>query len=464
MNTALLGLLFANAWTQFRGPNSTGVAPDANLPETFGPARNLVWKAELPPGKSSPVFAGNRIFVTAHESGKLLTIAIDRRSGRELWRREIARGREEKRHKLNDAAAATPVTDGKNVYAFFPDYGLAAYSVDGRERWKQPLDPMPSMQGVAASPIVHADKLIVVSDQAESSFIMAVNTRNGEIAWKKQRRPAPGGAYSSPVVYRTALGEDQIVTFSAYELIAYSPATGEKIWWVGGLPTQPKSTPMIADDVIYCYARSFFGDAVPLIRPFAAEVELSDRDKDGKLQKEEVPEGPGKQYFGIVDRNKDGGVDAAEWAVMKEAVEAKSAFIAVRPNGRGDLTQSAVLWRMERNMSDVPSPLVYKGVLYMVQNGGIFSTLDPATGKVSKQGRLTGALGDYYASPVAAGGVVLAANQTGQISVIRAGADWQLVSVNNLEDELFATPAIVDGALYVRTGKALWRFAARKSE
>ncbi len=462
MNTVLMGLLFANAWTQFRGPNSTGAAPEAKVPHEFGPAKNLVWKADLPPGKSSPVFAGNRIFVTAHDGEKLLTIAVDRKSGKELWRRDVIRSRTEKRNKLNDAAAATPVTDAKGVYSFFPDYGLVAYDVNGRERWKLPLDPMPSMQGVASSPIVHGDKLIMVSDQAESSYMMAVNTRNGETIWKQQRRAAPGGAYSSPVIYRTGKGEEQLITFSAYELIAYSPATGEKLWWVGGLPTQPKSTPMIADGVIYAYARSFFGDAVPLIRVFAAELEVSDKNKDGKLQKEETPEGPAKQYFGIVDRNKDGGIDATEWAVMKEAVEAKSAFVAVKPNGRGDLTQSAVLWRMERNMSDVPSPLVYKGVLYMVQNGGIFSTLDPATGKVSKQGRLTGALGDYYASPVAAGGVVLAANQTGQVSVIRAGSDWEVVSVNNLDDDLFATPAVVDDALFVRTGKALWCFAGGK--
>lgn len=462
MNTMLIGLLFANAWTQFRGPNSTGVAPEAKVPSEFGPGKNLAWKADLPPGKSSPVFAGNRIFVTAHDGDKLMTIAVDRKSGKELWRRDVTRSRNEKRHKLNDAAAATPVTDGKGVFSFFPDFGVVAYDVDGTERWRMPLPAMPSMQGVASSPIVYGNKLIVVSDQAESSYIIGVNTRNGVIMWKERRRAAPGGAYSSPVIYRTAQGEDQLLTFSAYELIAYSPATGEKLWWVGGLPTQPKSTPMIADGVIYCYARSFFGDAVPLIRAFAAELEVSDKDKDGKLQKEETPEGPAKQYFGIVDRNKDGGIDGVEWAVMKEAVEAKSAFIAVKPNGRGDLTQSAVLWRMERNMSDVPSPLVYKGVLYMVQNGGIFSTLDPATGKVSKQGRLTGALGDYYASPVAAGGVVLAANQTGQVSVIRAGLDWELVSVNNLEDDLFATPAIVDDALFVRTGKALWCFAGGK--
>lgn len=462
MNTVLMGLLFANAWTQFRGPNSTGAVPEAKVPSEFGPSKNLVWKADLPPGKSSPVFAGSRIFVTAHDGEKLLTIAVDRKSGKELWRRDVTRARSEKRHKLNDAAAATPVTDGKGVFAFFPDFGIVAYDVNGRERWKMPLDPMPSMQGVASSPIVHGDKLIVVSDQAESSYMIAVNTRNGETIWKQQRRAAPGGAYSSPVIYRTEKGEDQLITFSAYELIAYSPATGEKLWWVGGLPTQPKSTPMIADGVIYAYARSFFGDAVPLIRAFAAELEQSDKNRDGKLQKEETPEGPAKHYFGIVDRNKDGGIDGAEWAVMKEAVEAKSAFIAVKPNGRGDLTQSAVLWRMERNMSDVPSPLVYKGVLYMVQNGGIFSTLDPATGKVSKQGRLTGALGDYYASPVAAGGVVLAANQTGQVSVVRAGLDWELISVNNLEDDLFATPAIAGDALFVRTGKALWCFAGGK--
>lgn len=462
MNLLVVGILMANVWPQFRGPDSTGVSGDAAIPTEFGPSKNLVWKADLPPGKSSPVFAGDRIFVTGHDGDKLLTLALDRRSGRELWRGAVVRSRSERRHKLNDAAAPTPVTDGTNVYSFFADFGLVAYSGEGKELWRVQLDPMPSMQGVSASPLLNGNKLILVVDQAEGSYMMAVNTRGGETIWKRDRRPAPGGAYSTPIVFRSARGEDQLVTSSPFELAGFSLDTGDKLWWFGGLPPQPKSTPLAMDGVIYAFSKSFFGDAVPAIHPYKMVLEQNDKNKDGKIQKDEAPEGPAKQFFGVVDRNKDGVVDESEWAGMAEAAEPKSVLIAIKPEGRGDLTRKAGLWRFEKNIPDVPSPLLYRGVLYMVQNGGILTALDPATGAVKKQGRLTGALGDYYASPVASGGYLYLANQNGQVAVVKGGADWDVVAVNYLDDDCYATPAIVDAKLYVRTGHALWSFGVVK--
>jgi outer membrane protein assembly factor BamB len=131
----LSALLRAGEWNQFRGPASSGVADDkANPPVEFAPDNNVLWKTALPMGKSSPVFAGNRLFLTAHAGDELLTIALDRRNGKELWRASIARPRKEPRHKLNDPASPTPVTDGRNVFVFFADYGLAAYSAsNGKE-------------------------------------------------------------------------------------------------------------------------------------------------------------------------------------------------------------------------------------------------------------------------------------------------------------------------------------------
>ena len=461
MNLLVYGILLANVWPQFRGPNATGISEDAALPTEFGASKNLLWKVDLPLGKSSPVFAGDRIFLTGHDGDKLITLCVDRRTGREQWRHDIARPRAERRHKLNDAAAPTPVTDGNNVYVFFADFGLVAYSRVGKELWRVPLDAMPSMQGVASSPLLHGNKLILVVDQAQGSYMMAVNTRSGETIWRHDRRPAPGGAYSTPIVFRASKGEEQLVTFSPFELAGFSLDKGEKVWWFGGLPPQPQSTPLAMDGVIYAFAKSFFGDAVPVIHPYSVVIEQADKNKDGRIQKDEAPEGPAKQFFGVVDRNKDGVVDETEWVGMVEAAAPKSVLLAIKPEGRGDLTQKAALWRFEKNIPNVPSPLLYRGVLYTVQNGGILSALDPATGAIRKQGRLTGALGDYYASPVASGGHLYAANQNGQVAVVKAGADWEVVSVNNLDDDFFATPAIVDGKLYVRTGRALWAFAGK---
>ncbi|MBL8175373.1 MAG: PQQ-binding-like beta-propeller repeat protein [Bryobacterales bacterium] len=454
----LAALLPAQEWRQFRGPNATGVSSSRNVPVHFGPARNVVWKTPLPPGKSSPVFAGSRIFLTAHEGDKLLTLAVDRDSGRPLWRAELTRSRQERRNKLNDAAAPTPVTDGSSVYSFFPDFGLVSYDAAGKERWRLPLPPMPSMQGVSASPLLAGSRLLLVLDQAENSYMLAVDTRNGETLWKQARRPAPGGAYSSPVLF----GNSEFVTFSPFELAGFSVATGEKLWWVSGLPPQPKATPLVAGDTIFAYVRSFFGDALPQIPVFATALAQNDANHDGAIQKDEAPEGPARQFFGVVDRNKDGRVDANEWDTMMEVAAPKSTLLAIRPTGRGDLTAKAVRWQFFRNIPDVPTPLLYRNTLYMIQNGGILSALNPGNGAVQKQGRLSGALGDYYASPIAADGKIYAANQEGKVAVIRAGADWEVLAVNDMGEECYATPAIVDGDLYVRTPTAFYRFSARQ--
>lgn len=448
----------AEQWTQFRGPNSSGISSSTGLPTELAPGKNSAWKTEIPTGKSSPVFAGNRIFLTGHEGEQLLTFALDRRSGRIVWRNTIQRARQERRNKLNDPAAPTPVTDGKNVYVFFADFGLVSYSVEGKERWRMPLDAMPSMQGVAASPILNGDKLLLVVDQAQGSYLLAVNTRNGETIYKKPRRPAPGGAYSSPILFQPETGPVQLLTFSPFEMAAFSIESGEKLWWVGGLPPQPKATPVTRDGVIYTLARSFYGDSLPPIAAWPATLQEHDRNNDGKIGKDEAPEGPAKMYFGVVDRNRDGLVDASEWDQMQEAASPKSTLMAIRPRGTGDLSQSGILWRFDRNIPDVPSPLFYKGIVYMVQNGGILTALDAASGALRKQARLTGALGDYYASPVAAEGRLYLAGQDGKITVVRAGAEWEIISTSDLEEDCYATPAIVDGRIYVRTSRHLYCF------
>ncbi len=124
------------------------------------------------------------------------------------------------------------------------------------------------------------------------------------------------------------------------------------------------------------------------------------------------------------------------------------------------MTSKSLLWRYTKSLPNAPSPLVYNGIVYLLKEGGIFTALDGATGEVRKQARLTGALDQYFASPVAGDGKIFAISQTGHLVVLRAGADWEILAVNDLDEECYATPALADGRVYVRTRSALYAFAA----
>src|SRR5262249_31831974 len=156
----ILALLAAD-WPRFRGSNGSGVADASEAPVEFA---NAVWKLPLPPGHSSPILSGTQVFLTALDGGKLYTYAIDRASGKIVWRRECPRSRTEPIDKRNSAASPSPVLDEANVYVFFGDYGLISYTHDGRERWRTPLGPFQNVYGMGASPILAGDKLILVCD------------------------------------------------------------------------------------------------------------------------------------------------------------------------------------------------------------------------------------------------------------------------------------------------------------
>src|SRR5579872_6605533 len=189
--------LQAEDWTQYRGPNASGVSASTGLPFEFGPEKNVVWKTRLPPGHSSPIMAGNRIFVTAFDNPKLLTFCLERSSGEIQWRREASRPRAEYHQPTNTPASPSPVTDGKNVYAFFGDYGIVSYGPDGNERWRLPLGPFNNVNGHGSSPILADDKLVLICDQDTNSYLIAVDKESGHVRWKIDRPEATRG-YSTP--------------------------------------------------------------------------------------------------------------------------------------------------------------------------------------------------------------------------------------------------------------------------
>ncbi len=474
----LVPLLPAADWPRFRGANGEGVAVRTNrLPTEFGPNKNVVWKTPLPPGHSSPIIVGDRIFLTAGEGGsaadagrdkivdkdgKLYTYCLNRKDGKVLWRREVPRPRLERYQTTNSPASPSPVVDAERVYVFFGDFGLLAYDFQGVEQWRVPLGPFNNVNGHGSSPILAGGLVIMLCDQDTNSYLLAVRKDTGKVAWKTPR-PEVTRSYSTPVLYRAPGGGDQIVVPGAYYLTGYSAETGERLWWIRGMSWQPKSTPIIHDGTIYAHWWEGGGEAeTPTETPsFADTIRDKDSNGDGMLTAEEYStEARVQRGFVNIDLNEDKLVNEQEWENYRARRASRNALIAVRPEGKGDLTNSpGVRWRMQKFLPNVPSPLIYLNVLYLVKDGGILSSLDPVSGKIFKQGRLTGALGTYYSSPVGGAGKVFLISQEGRATVLKADANWEILAVNDLEEECFATPALVDDRMYLRTRGALYCFA-----
>lgn len=450
-------------WTQFRGPNGAGVNETTGLPTEFGPAKNVVWKTALPPGHSSPVLMGERIFLTAFEGDRLLTIALDRATGKIQWRREAPRVRKEKLDARNSPASPTPVTDGKNLFVFFGDYGLVSYGVDGNERWRVPLGPFQNTYGMGASPVLVDGKVVLVCDQSIGSFIIAFNQADGKQIWKTARPEALSG-HSTPVVVRESSGRALIVAPASFRMDAYAAPTGEIVWSLHGLASEMKSVPIVAGDTLYINGyntpENDPGKQVAIM-PFADALKCCDANHDGKISKDEAPDQRTKNYFPFIDLNQDGMMDAAEWKMYAAVMGAENSLMAVRLGGHGDVTTTHVEWKFHKSIPQLPSTLLYRGVLYMINDAGVLTTLDPATGTAHKQARLRGVSDRYYASPVAADGKVFIAAHSGAVAVLKAGAEQELLITNAMGEEIFATPAIADGRIYVRTVSALYCFGEK---
>jgi len=182
--------------------------------------------------------------------------------------------------------------------------------------------------------------------------------------------------------------------------------------------------------------------------------------KDGKLSKEEITDPSAESRFDeYLDLDNTGFLEERDWKQYQERRLGENGLRAYRLGGKGDLTETNLLWKNARSLPNVPSPLVYRDVLYTLKEGGILTSYNRRTGEIFKQARLEGALGDYYASPVAADGRLYVVSEEGKATVIQAGAQWQVLKVNDLRDGCKGTPAIADGKLYIRTYETLYCFA-----
>ena len=263
--------------------------------------------------------------------------------------------------------------------------------------------------------------------------------------------------YTTPAIYAPKEGPKQINVLGSYTLDAYSLDKGERLWWVSKVGSYPKGVPVLGRDMVYVVGE---GGDQPFLPPFDESLKQYDTNKDERLQREEMKShAEAYDHFGWLDANNDGQVDRAEYDFVRNSTISGHGLTAVRLSGQGDLTSSNVLWRIQKSYPNIPAPLIYDGVMYLMKEGGIVTSVDPATGQVLKQGRTPDALEEYYASPIAADGKIFVISASGKVTVLKAGAQWEVLAMNDLDEEVWATPAIAGNNLYVRTRNSLYSFA-----
>ena len=278
-----LALAGADDWPGWRGPTANGISTSTNVPSSWSADRNIAWKTPLEGrGLSSPVVWGDRIFLTADVEGEavegvappkhrmrgapfrhpdsvgtnhkhiLKVMSYDAKTGKQLWVRTAYEGTVyDEIHKFNSYASATPVTDGKFIYAYFESQGLYKYDFDGNQIWKMSLGPI-STEGVGSgvSPVLFEDKIIILADQdeGENSFMAAVSTKDGKIAWKIARQAQV--SWTVPVILDVK-NQPQLIVSGTEKLIAYDPRTGKEIWSTDGVGGNSVHTPVFGHGMVY---------------------------------------------------------------------------------------------------------------------------------------------------------------------------------------------------------------------
>jgi outer membrane protein assembly factor BamB len=425
----------ASRWPQFRGPNASGRADGANLPDTWSAAdgKGIAWKTPIPGlAHSSPIVWGDRVFVTTAISSrkdasfkpglygegtasedvtshKWNLMALDRRTGKILWERTAYEGTpKEKRHIKATYANATPATDGKYVVAFFGSQGLYAYDLDGNLEWKRDLGRLnagaydsPDYEwGTASSPIIYKDLVIVQADQQKDSFVMAVRLKGGAIAWKTTRDELP--SWATPTVY-TAGATPELVTNAPKFIRGYDPGTGRELWRLGRSSNITAPTPVFDKDLI---------------------VVMSGRR-------------PNAPIF-VLKAGARGDITLPE----------------------GATTGGPVVWTRESAGSYMPTPLIHDGRIYVLKNQGILTCWDLRTGEQIYEQRLPGVTSGFSASPILADGKLYLSSEDGDVFVVRAGPKFEVIATNPMGQPLMATPAIADGLLIVRGERDLFAVSA----
>jgi outer membrane protein assembly factor BamB len=450
-------------WPQFRGPDCSGVAAEATPPVVVSPTNGVLWRIDVPWSPSSPCVWGERLFLTTFDDGQLQTRCYDQRDGNLLWSGGLKPEKLEAFHITeNSPAASTPATDGKHLVSYFGSFGLVCYGPKGKELWRHPLAVAISGggYGTGTSPVIAGRLIILNRDQDLNSTLLAVDVETGKTVWETSR-PDATGSFGTPIIWHNN-GVDEVVVPGCLRLKGYDLKTGKEIWTVSGTAGFACTTPVVGDGWLYFAAWSP-GETDAPWPSWESFLQQNDKNKDGEVTFDELPEGE-RAFMTGFDVNHDGKITKEDWdAIMARNAKARNAMIALKPGGRGDITQSHVAWQATRGLPYVPSPLYYEGRVYLIKDGGMLSSFDAKTGKPYYLQERIGAEGGYYASPVAADGRIYVASLAGKVTVVKAGGDKpEILNQADFGERISATPALVGNRVYLRTQKRLYALGGGK--
>ena len=404
-------VLFASSalgaeWSEFRGPHGLGISAETGLPIRWSSDQNIVWKTKLPgPGTSSPVTAGDRIFLTSYTGyglddknpGKMADLrrhilCVDRKSGKVLWTKEFRPELPEHEYagegSYHGYSSSTPLVDGERLYVFFGKSGVFCFDLDGKELWHAMVGKGTSGWGSAASPIVYK-QLLIVNASVESGELVAFDKISGEVEWKAK---GIGSAWNTPVLVKAPSGDTELVVSIEKWLLGISPETGKELWRADGIHRYVCPSVVAHDGVVY-------------------------------------------------------------------AIGGGSTSLAVKAGGRGDVTKTHVLWRVN-NGSNVPSPIYHDGYLYWSSDqDGVIKCQDAATGKFKFEKRLEPGSGRIYASPILADGKLYFVSQKKGTYVIAAKPEFELLAHNVFKDDesrTNASLAVSNEHLFLRSDEYLY--------
>lgn len=455
----------AMSWARFRGDNGSGVAEVGALPLELGADGSRRWRVDVPAGQSSPVLGGGALFLTGADDTALVVLCLDALTGTQRWVRRIERARTQAVHSASGPASPTPTTDGTNVYAFFPEFGLVSFDAGGAERWRAPLGPFENYYGMAASPILAGDTLLWLCDQRKGPYLLALDAATGRERWRTPRG-AQLESWTTPVLFPSSAEPRLALVYGSGSVAAYALADGAEVWRQGHVGPSPVCSPVLApgaagaDPMLVVCAPFLTEDPLPAFEAIAAEC---DRDGDTRIARAEA-KAPVTDFFNWADVDRDDVLTAAEWDEVRDACHSKDfgvVALAIQDGGK----RATERWRYRRSLPDIATPLIDAGVVHTLKSGGMLTSLDLASGEERGFLRLAGATGGFYASPIAADGKLYLASTEGVVVVASAGAEPKELAALDLGEPIEATPALgrfdsERGALYVRTKAALYCFAA----